>query len=242
MQPAPSPEDVLWPSLWASPADRRSVLGIVMFWYAILYLIPTGACGSCVLLGAGGLQGGLEVVDVRVLRRVGLRGALHVCAWGTLYAHSARPTRRLHADVPEPLPVWIVFFFPAIYPTLCAFCPVCPCVCVTLACFRFLCRLPQRHHADHVQQLRVWQELWVDVHHALHAVPAHHRGPLCAADGVAERCHSWTDVQVRLWTEKLQRLGTRTVCAVETCLCRVAQVNSPVLTLAACLPVVPSHA
>lgn len=29
-------------SLWASPSDRRSVLGIVSFWYAILYLIPTG--------------------------------------------------------------------------------------------------------------------------------------------------------------------------------------------------------
>jgi hypothetical protein len=29
-------------SLWATPADRRSVLGIVSFWYSILYLIPTG--------------------------------------------------------------------------------------------------------------------------------------------------------------------------------------------------------
>lgn len=45
VQPAPSPEDVLWPSLWASPADRRSVLGIVSFWYGILFIIPTGGRG-----------------------------------------------------------------------------------------------------------------------------------------------------------------------------------------------------
>lgn len=29
-------------SLWASPDDRRSVLSKVMFWYSILYLVPTG--------------------------------------------------------------------------------------------------------------------------------------------------------------------------------------------------------
>ena len=34
-------------SLWASPADRRDVLWKCVFWYAILFAVPTGTRCSC---------------------------------------------------------------------------------------------------------------------------------------------------------------------------------------------------
>jgi hypothetical protein len=43
---------LLLQSLWASPADRRSVLGVVTFWFSILYLIPTGKPAGCTTVPA----------------------------------------------------------------------------------------------------------------------------------------------------------------------------------------------
>lgn len=42
VQPAPSPEDMLWQTLWKTPPVRRDESLRCLFWYALLYLVPTG--------------------------------------------------------------------------------------------------------------------------------------------------------------------------------------------------------
>ncbi|WIA30966.1 hypothetical protein OEZ86_001014 [Tetradesmus obliquus] len=42
VQPAPSPEDMLWQTLWKPPPVRRDESLRCLFWYALLYLVPTG--------------------------------------------------------------------------------------------------------------------------------------------------------------------------------------------------------